>query len=357
MMKDSVDILVIGGGVIGALAARRLVRTGARIAVVDRARSDRQSSWAGAGLLSALPPWSGPEPVLQLVEASARAYPELCRALFEATGVDPELERRGVLWLDPDIEASARELARHGARWLSAGEALEVLPGVRRCHRALHLPRTATVRNPRLMQALHADLARLGVAQVTGEVIGLTHADGLWQVRLADGAVERAPRLLLAAGAWTSELLSMLGYRLPVRPVRGQMLLMHAAEPLTGPVVLEDDRYVVPRRDGHLLVGSTVEEVGFEACTTEAALDELRQTFRHLLPGIDAVEVGAWAGLRPGSPEGIPFIGAVPGQEALFVCTGHYRMGLTMAPASADLISDLILGASPPPEYALPTTA
>jgi glycine oxidase len=357
MTACSSDILIIGGGVIGALAARRLARTGMTVTVLDRARSDQQSSWAGAGLLSALPPWSGPGPVLDLAEPSARAYPELCRDLHEVTGVDPELEQRGVLWLDPQISASAADLERHGACWLAPEAAAAVLPGVRRCQRALHLSRTATVRNPRLMQALRADLARSGVAQVAGEAVSLMRADGLWRVRLADDSQRCAPQVLLAAGAWTSGLLSTLGYQLPVRPVRGQILLLRAAQPLAGPVVLEDDRYVVPRRDGHLLVGSTVEEVGFEAGTTASALDELRQTFSHLLPGVDAIEVGAWAGLRPGSPQGIPFIGPVPGQEALFVCAGHYRMGLTLAPASADLICELIHGASPSPAYALPAAA
>lgn len=354
MTERRQDIIVVGAGVIGLLAARCLARSGAQVAVIDPRWREGPASWAGAGLLSSLPPWSGPQAVRELAERSAAAYPELCEELFEATGIDPELERRGVLWLDPEDAPDDAVLASFGAERLTPDAACSLLPGVRRPDRALLLPGVHTVRNPRLLQALRGDLARLAVAQVNAQVSAIERVGSLWVVTRADGAVEHAPELLLAAGAWTRGLLASVGYELPVEPVRGQILLMRCAQPLAGPVVLQGDSYVVPRRDGHLLVGSTVEAVGFEPHTTAAGLAALRAAYRELLPGVPAEEVGAWAGLRPGSPDGVPWIGPVPGQEDLFVCTGHFRMGLTMAPGSAALICELMLGGAVAPEYALP---
>jgi glycine oxidase len=351
------DLIVIGGGVIGAMAARRLATDGMTVALIDRGRTDHQSSWAGAGLLSALPPWGEPAPLRRLADASISVYPSLCEQLLTDTGVDPEFDRRGVLWLDPEVEATGDEMREHGAVWMEGDEIDRLVPGVGSCSRALHLERAATVRNPRLMRALHADLDRRGGSRVDAEVEGFSREGGLWHVALAGQGEMRAPTLLLAAGAWTGELLAALDCRLPVTPVRGQILLMRTETPLEGPVLLRDDLYVVPRRDGHLLVGSTVEAVGFDSATTADALADLRAVLQDLLPGVRATEVGAWAGLRPGSPDGIPYIGPVPGLESLFVCSGHFRMGLTLAPASADLICGIIGGGETPAEYALPEGA
>jgi glycine oxidase len=354
---ENTDIIIVGGGILGLLTARRLAQDGQHVALVDPSGRAGQASWAGAGLLTPVPPWEAPVEIQRLARASASIYPELCEALHAATGIDPELDRQDVIWLDPDTSAESNTLAGYGAHWVEPAEAAHRAPGSRACERALLMEGALTVRNPRLLRAARADLVQRGVDLIDAVAERIEAQVAGWRVVLRGGVELRAARVLVAAGAWSAELLRPLGCQLPVRPMRGQILLYQQSAPVALPVLLDGEHYLVARRDGHLLIGSTVEDAGFEPVTTDAALDELRQVFRRLLPGLQAAEVGAWAGLRPGSPDGIPFIGEVPGHSGLFVCAGHFRLGLTLAPASADLICDLILGADGSPEFALPSVA
>ncbi len=208
----------------------------------------------------------------------------------------------------------------------------------------------ANVRNPRLTRALREALLQLpnvtlredcavdGFIQEGGRVVG---------VRTSQGEV-RADRVVLCAGAWSGELLATLGLDLPVEPVKGQMILFKCAEDFLPSMVLAKGRYAIPRRDGHILVGSTLEHEGFDKTPTEAALESLRASAIEMLPALAEAEVvGHWAGLRPGSPDGIPFIGPVPCFDGLWLNCGHYRNGLVLAPASCRLLTDLMLGREP----------
>jgi len=153
----------------------------------------------------------------------------------------------------------------------------------------------------------------------------------------------RADQVVLAAGAWSGRLLATLGLELPVKPMKGQMILFKCAEDFLPSMVLAKRRYAIPRRDGHILVGSTLENVGFDKTPTDDALQSLRATAIDLLPGLaDAEVVKHWAGLRPASPDGIPYIGPVPGHDGLWLNCGHFRNGLVLAPASCQLLTDLM---------------
>ncbi|MCY1368913.1 Glycine oxidase [compost metagenome] len=177
-----------------------------------------------------------------------------------------------------------------------------------------------------------------GFVREDGRVVGVSTAEG----------EVRADRVVLAAGAWSGELLGLLGMSLPVEPVKGQMILFKCAADFLPAMVLAKGRYAIPRRDGHILVGSTLEHAGFDKTPTTDALESLKASAFELLPQLaDAELVGHWAGLRPGSPEGIPFIGPVPGADGLWLNCGHYRNGLVLAPASCRLLADLMLGRAP----------
>ncbi|MCY1179197.1 Glycine oxidase [compost metagenome] len=166
-------------------------------------------------------------------------------------------------------------------------------------------------------------------------------------VQTVAGAVP-GDRVVLTAGAWSGDLLRPLGLELPVEPVKGQMILYKCAEDFLPSMVLAKGRYAIPRRDGHILIGSTLEHAGFDKTPTEVALESLKASAIELLPALaEATPVGHWAGLRPGSPEGIPYIGPVPGREGLWLNCGHYRNGLVLAPASCQLFADLLLGREP----------
>ena len=208
----------------------------------------------------------------------------------------------------------------------------------------------ANVRNPRLVKSLTAALLALPNVTIHEqcEVSGFVRdGDRILGVSTAAGDI-LADQVVLAAGAWSGELLKTLGLDLPVEPVKGQMILYKCASDFLSSMVLAKGRYAIPRRDGHILVGSTLEHEGFDKAPTDAALESLKASAIELIPALaDAQVVGHWAGLRPGSPEGIPYIGPMTGFAGLWLNCGHYRNGLVLAPASCQLLTDLILGREP----------
>lgn len=365
----SADCLIIGGGLVGLLAARELARGGLRVRVVDRQRFGRAASWAGGGILSPLRPWDAPDAVTRLAAWSQAAYPSLVRALRDEGGVDAEWTRGGMLVLDPDPQEAARAeawaaaravpLERLGGRAVAARE-----PACRPAGGALWLPKVAQVRNPRLLQAAKGALrATPGVILTEGRpVAGLSWEGGrILGVREAGGELLRARRVVVTAGAWSAPLLAPLGLTLPVRPVRGEMLLFRTAPGRVRAVVQDGGRYAVPRRDGLLLFGSTLDEVGYDDGTTVIGRETLCQAAVRLLPElVGQAPVAHWAGLRPGAPDGIPFIGPVPGVNGLFVAAGHYRNGVLLAAGTARLLADQVLGRVPildPGPFRLPPPA
>lgn len=358
------DFLIIGGGVIGLLLARELATVGAQVVVVDQGQCCQESSWAGGGIVSPLYPWRYSPAVTALASQAQQAYPKLAAELLAETGIDPELEYTGLLMLDAADESEALQWAAGNAKTMQSvtasfiyGRENGLAPGFRR---GLWMPDIANIRNPRLGQALVSSLRRNPRVQIHEytRVLSLQSegANGealrtVTQVNvLREGKAESlvADRVVITAGAWSGGLLSTLGVSLPVVPVKGQMLLYRPARRLLDTIVLTDGRYLIPRRDNHLLVGSTLEHTDFDKSTTQGALHSLRQSAQALLPELAQCPVHTqWAGLRPGAPNGVPFIGKVAGSENLYVNAGHYRNGLVLAPASAQLLADLLLGREP----------
>jgi len=223
---------------------------------------------------------------------------------------------------------------------------------------AIWMPGIAQVRNPRLVKALAKDLRRRGVQIRTHTAAtGLALGDGhLLGVQTKEGLI-RAEVTVLAMGAWTGEFSRMLPTPADVRPVRGQMLLFKGQPGVIQHMMLEENRYIIPRRDGRILFGSTLEEAGFEKATTESARKELVGLATERYPVLQNYEVELhWAGLRPAAPAGIPYITRHPQIENLFINAGHYRNGVVLGPASAKLLADLVLNRKPvvdPAPYSL----
>lgn len=353
-MSDSQHILIIGGGAIGLLTALNLAPHVGSITLMDRQQAGRESSWAGGGIVSPLYPWRYSAAVTALAHWSQDFYPQLADQLLSRTGIDPEVHTTGLYWLDLDDEAQALAWAHAQGRPLSEVDIRSVYQRVpvlgEGYGRALYMADVANVRNPRLVKSLKAALLALPNVQIREHcgVSGfLREGERIVGVETEEGAV-RADQLVLTAGAWSGELLKTLDIELPVEPVKGQMILFKCAEDFLPSMVLAKGRYAIPRRDGHILVGSTLEHEGFDKTPTQSALESLRASAIELLPALaDAEVVGHWAGLRPGSPDGVPFIGAVPGCEGLWLNCGHYRNGLVLAPASCQLFADLLLGRAP----------
>jgi glycine oxidase len=345
------DVIVVGGGVIGMLSALRLAEAGLRVCVLDRGDFGREASWAGGGIVSPLYPWRHGSAVKALAEWSQGFYPSLGAELAAETGIDPEVYQTGLYWLDMPDEADALEWACREQAPMQSVPIETVYRAVEGLgegfSRAMYRAGIANVRNPRLVQALLASLTASPLAtllpnQAVADLI--REGSRVVGVRTTAGDLH-GDRVVIASGAWSTGLLRSLHVQLPVEPVKGQMILYKCDADFLPTMVLARSRYAIPRRDGHVLVGSTLEHAGFDKTPTDDALASLEASAFELLPGLaNYPRVGHWAGLRPGAPEGIPFIGPVEGHDGLWLNCGHYRNGLVLAPASCQLLADLMVG-------------
>jgi len=348
------DCLIVGGGLLGMLTARYLHDAGAEVLVLDQSVPGHEASWAGGGILSPLYPWRYPDPVTALATYGQQHYAALAEALAAESGVDPEWTQSGLLMLDEAGEAETALVwaKRHGLALerVAPTAVAEIEPALADGrHEGLWMPAVAQIRNPRLVKALRGSLASRGIdCREQTPVERLLIEQGRVRGVATPAGEIRAERVLVASGAWSAGLLAGAGLAIAVEPVRGQMILFGARPGVLGRIVLADDRYLIPRRDGHILCGSTLEHVGFDKGTTQAAMEELHAAAIERVPALaDYPVVKHWAGLRPGSPQGIPYIGAHPEVEGLYVNAGHYRNGVVLGLASAWLAADLLLGRSP----------
>lgn len=360
-----IRVVVVGGGLSGLLTAYELVAAGCEVELLEQGQVGRESSWAGGGILSPLYPWRYPEPVTLLSRWSQGRYADLCERLAEATGLDPEWTRSGLLM--PQLATEEKEQAiLWAARYdydleSLVGEALHRCePGLGQgFEQALWMAGVAQVRNPRLLQALRSALHILGVTvREHCRVKGFATVGGrLGGVELDGGETLEAERVVVTAGAWSGRLLEATGLHLPIEPVLGQMILLSGAPGLVRHIVLHQGRYVIPRRDGRILVGSTLEHTGFDKQTTQQARAELQEAAGQLIPELRQLAIETqWAGLRPGSADNVPFIGEHPEIGGLFLNAGHFRNGVVMGLAAARLVTDLLLEREPilpPTPYSL----
>lgn len=332
------DFLIVGGGVIGLSSALELARGGATVTILERGVCGGESSWAGGGILSPLPPWDYPAAVTDLTQLSCRLFPEWVGRVAEISGIDPEYRVSGLRVMPPfDAEKAAQWCAGHGVRLEQDGE-------------GLWLPDVAQVRNPRLIKALRLALERMGVRIVErAEVTGIVSTEDRVERLDTTAGPFAAEHYVVAAGAWSKKLLGKQGVQLDIKPVRGQMLLYKAQPGMLRHIILQNGTYLIPRDDGHILVGSTLEDVGFDKATTEEARVALHARALGMLPQLAEAEfIQHWAGLRPAAPGNIPTIARHPQLENLFLNSGHFRYGVTMAPASAQILANRLLNREQP---------
>lgn len=352
------DFLIIGAGAVGLSTALELSARGASVTVMDQGKAGGESTWAGAGILSPLLPWQYGDAVNRLATYSLDLFPAWIDGLRALSGVDPEFRRSGMLVLSPGEDDAAMAWCRQHA-WpcarLRSDAFLPDCPG----QPAFWLPDVAQVRNPRLIRALRGALGVRGVVLQEGiRVQGLDVVSGRVASVVTDQGRVACGACIVAAGAASARIpgLEFLAER--VFPVRGQMLLYKLPAGTLAPVVYHAGHYLVPRSDGHLLVGSTLEQTGFDKSTTPAARTELKDFAERLLPVLRDMEpIGHWSGLRPGSPDNIPLVCRSADHDNLYFNTGHFRYGVTMAPGAASLLAAIIAGeavAIPPDAYADP---
>jgi glycine oxidase len=334
------DAIIVGGGIIGISLAISLRRHAARVLVVERGEPGREASHAAAGMLADLDPHT-PEALRPMATASARLYPEFVRNVQEESGSRVDLHDDGTIYL-PGSNATLGAIAGE----IKDGEKLKALEPSLSCTGAAVLLRERSVDPRGLMAALlqaakHRDVEISSGSPATeliakrGTVAGVKTAKTEFH----------APVVVNCAGAWAREFGP--GHA-PTKPVKGQMLaLIPARRNLLRHVVRAPEVYLVPRGDGRIVVGSTLEDAGFDKRVHPDTIQHLHQKAAELLPELGQARIlEAWAGLRPGTPDGLPILGR--GEvDGYFLATGHYRDGILMAPITALVMTQLIRGGQP----------
>jgi glycine oxidase len=348
------DVLVVGGGVIGLSVAREAAKRGLRVTVLSRDAPGSGASAVSAGMLELHYPYPTPPALEPVCALSRRLYTGLARDLRMETGVDIALDTAGTIALalseDERAELRAQAAAIPGskllldrAEWLAEEPSLG--PEVRG---ALLLPDDHHVSPRQLGVALLLACEKLGVGIRRGVTARAFLSDGGRAEGVStDAGTVRAGLVVLAAGAWSGQLAG-LPVPVPVRPVKGQILFLEIPA-MPRHVLHHQTVYIVPRpREGRLIVGATVEEAGYDLRPTAGGIERLIAAGSRLLPALrDARLVEAAAGLRPGSPDELPILGFGP-LERLLLAAGHFRKGILLAPATARIVADMIVGAPPP---------
>lgn len=358
MSGSGQDLVIIGGGVQGLSSALELqdVAVTDRVTLLERGETGREASWAGAGIVPPGNPSGQLHPSERLRAFSSSLFPDLSRSLAEFTGIDNGFIRcGGIEFLSSRDDFDAWQVEGIAFEELTPNELsrLESIHPPDSTVIPVRVPDMAQVRNPWHVRALREACLRRGVdIQTHSEVVGFTtRGDRVVAIQLGDGRSLSADQFLITAGAWTRKLLTGLGWQPDpgMIPVRGQIVLFRSPRPPIRHILLHGKCYLVPRPDGRTLVGSTEEpEAGFTKGNTPEAVADLTALAQHWVPALREAEIETtWSGLRPGSPDGLPFIGRVPGYRNLWINAGHFRAGIQLSPGSARLITDLILDRDP----------
>jgi glycine oxidase len=340
--------IVIGAGVIGLMCARSLASMGRQVILLDKTSNARnKASWAGGGMAIPGYPWQSAPEIMSLVKRSYDLYPSLVQELLDETGIDIEWQTTGILFLDEAEYPAATQWAHRyhfPLQLLSAEQTKVLVPKLAASNaKGIWLPSAPQFRNPRLLKALDASIEQnSSIKRQICEVLNfVVNEQGIVGLQTTEGYLG-AEEVVIAAGAWTGSLLALLQIEQAIFPVRGQMLLWEAPPDMLSCMIVRNGYYLIPRKDGKILAGSTLENVGFDNTTTEAVYDELYQAAVSLVPELAAYPVlSHWAGLRPGSPEGIPVVGKIgvdKGINNLWINAGHFRNGLLLAPATNELL-------------------
>ena len=340
------DVIIVGGGIIGLSLSIALRKRGTKVLVVERGEPGREASYAAAGMLVDCPAETAA--VLQpLAFASARMYPEFVHEIQDESGADVDLRDRGTIVLPPP--EAVRERPGFTTNSLLPAPLAELEPALADPKRSAFYLKERSV-DPRALGAAALKAAKHREVDISSgtTVSAVLLSEGRVTGVSAGKTSYQAPVVVNCAGAWAGQFPP---YRFPTRPVKGQMLCVISAHGLIRHVIRTPEVYLVPRSDGRILIGTTVEEAGYDKRTHPETIQRMHQAAIRLVPAFrDARVHEAWAGLRPGSPDNLPILGqtTTPGY---FVAAGHFRDGILLAPVTAHVMAQVVTGVKP--EYDL----
>lgn len=353
--KKTVEVAIIGGGVIGLAIARTLAQRGVRdVLIVERSSLGAEASSAAAGMLAPQAEADCADDFFKLCCQSRDLFPTFAESLKEETGIDIELETAGTLYLG-FTEEDERELEQRYEWQSRAGLAIEefssdearmIEPAISAAVRcALRFPFDTQVENRKLISALAAANEALGVELLTGVSVDTVsvNQNRLLGIGTSQGFISCA-KVVLACGAWTTQVLSAQLPNPHIEPVRGQMVCFEATPQISHHVIYSRRGYIVPRRDGRLLAGSTTEHAGFDKRVTAAGIQSIVNAALEISPRIAGLPLtSSWSGLRPRAADGLPVLGPCAEIDGVFYATGHYRNGILLTPITAQLLAEAII--------------
>lgn len=351
-MANPADVIVVGAGIIGCAIARELARRGVLVRVFESRTIGAGATQASAGVLAPYIEAGEGGPLFDMTVRSLAMYDGFVGDVAEDSGIPIEYRRCGTLEVATDDE-TARRLQRHAAasngllQWLDADAARREEPALAGVRGALHAPAHGYVDAPVLTEALAWAAMRHDARVETGHrVDAVDTASGGISIKTGDGSSWSAGTLVIAAGSWSADpAFGKMRAREPVRPIRGQLLRLRTQDGLLSRIVWGPDCYIVPRANGLVLVGATVEDVGFDERTTAAGVRDLLDAACELVPELwRASFVEARAGLRPATPSGLPVMERSAGNPDVIHAMGHFRNGVLLAPLTAHIVADLVTG-------------
>ena len=359
-MTATNDAIVIGGGIIGCSIALKLAQSGLSVTVFERGRAGQEASWAAAGMLSPQTDAIQRSPFFDLGMASRGMYREFSEGIRELSGIDPEYKDDGILCVAMTDEEAAEMVKwsswqkEHGlpASYVGPDRAFDLEASISpNARAATFIPGDHQVNNRKLMEALTGAVRGMGIDIVEGAgVEQLVVREGRAGGVMVNGQVHQSGVVVMAAGCWSGDLLESAGLRIPVSPARGQMLALMGAGRLFSRVIHGAKCYLVPRQDNRVIVGSTIEYVGFHKGITAGGIESLLASAMRLVPALEQFEVvETWSGLRPDTPDHLPVLGP-SAIENLYLATGHFRNGILLAPITAKLLAECIMKGRAPEE-------
>jgi glycine oxidase len=354
----SPDVIVVGAGAIGTSIAYQLAKAGVNVTLFDRGYVGGGATGASAGMIQINPDRSTPTSLSTLELESARLFPALSAELRERTGMDIGYRPAPLLHLafreeeESTLRAHRAWQADHGVAvaWLDRTATLDLEPSLNPDIRsALHYPNDHQVMPLALARALARTAVDLGAMVREGSDVDRLLTDGDRVIGVAIGGERvHAGEVVIANGAWASSWSEVLHAPIPVRPVRGQIVALRTIGTALRNVVSSFEGYVLTKADGSTYVGTTVEEAGYDARPTAAGIARLLALAPGLVPRLaDATVTAAWAGLRPGTADGRPLLGRLPGWQGVTLAAGHFREGILLAPITGELVADLLAGRRP----------